>query len=75
MRKVSIVLELDSDEQSHYLEKHLRENMFPGKVISYANLPDTSELYEKSSHFKNLVKAVKSAQWERDTFINENNNL
>ena len=72
-RKVSIVLNLDSDEQSHYLEKHLRENMFPGKVISYANLPDTSELYETNPTFKKLVKAVKDAQRTRDRFINENN--
>jgi hypothetical protein len=73
MRKVAIVLQLESDEQSHYFEKYLRENMFPDKVISYANLPDTSKLYESSSTFKKLVKGVKDAQRLRDNYIHENN--
>ncbi len=73
MRKVSIVLQLDSYEQSQHLENYLRENMFTGKVISYTNLPDNSELYESSTHFKKLIKGVKDAQRLRDEFINENN--
>jgi len=73
MRKVSIVLQLDSDEQSHYLESYLRDKMFPDKVISYTNLPDTSKLYETNTTFKKLVSNVKKAQLLRDKFINEHN--
>ncbi len=72
-QKVAIVLDLDDATQSYHLEQHLRNNMFPNKVISYANLPDTSKLYEESTTFKALVKAVKTAQWERDTYINKHN--
>jgi len=71
-RKVSIVLELDSDEQSHFFEKYIR-NMFPVGVISYSNLPDTSKLYEENTTFKKLVKGVKTAQKLRDDFIHANN--
>ena len=73
MRKVSIVLELEDDTQSHHLEKYLREKMFPNKVISYSNLPDTSELYENNSTFKKLVKGVKVAQKLRDEYVNLHN--
>ena len=72
MRKVAILLELESDEQSHHFEKYIR-NMFPSGVISYANLPDTSKLYEDNTTFKKLVKGVKTAQKLRDDFIHENN--
>jgi hypothetical protein len=72
-QKVAIVLDLEDDRQSYHLEKYLRENMFPGKVISYANLPDTSKLYEEDETFRKYVKSVKTAQWNRDTYINENN--
>ena len=73
MRKVAIVLELDSDEQAHHLEIYLREKMFVGKVISYRNLPDTSKLYEDSTTFRKLVKAEKLAKREKNDYINENN--
>jgi len=71
---VSIVLKLRDSEQSHYLEKYLRESMFTdGEVISYANLPNTEKLYESSTTFKKLVKGVKDAQRLRDNYIHENN--
>jgi len=71
---VSVVLKLRDSEQSHYLEKYLRESMFPGgEVISYANLPNTEKLYESSTTFKKLVKGVKDAQRLRDNYIHENN--
>ena len=73
MRKVAIVLDLDSDEQSHHFEKYLRENLMRGMVISYSNIPDTSKLYEENTTFKKLVKGVKTAQKLRDDFIHENN--
>jgi len=69
-QKVSIVLELEDRTQSYYYEKKIRGEF---NVISYANLPDTSKLYEDSSTFKKLVASVKKAQWERDTYINDNN--
>ena len=71
-QKVSIVLELEDRRQSFYYEKKIRGEF---NVISYANLPDTSKLYEESSTFKKLVANVKKAQWERDTYINDNNKL
>ena len=73
MRKVAIVLQLDSDEQSHHLERYLRDKMFPDKVISYSNLPDTSKLYEENTTFRKLIKSVKDAQKLRDDYINEHN--
>lgn len=73
MRKVAIVLQLDSDEQSHYLEAYLRNEMFPDKVISYSNLPDTSKLYEGNTTFRKLVKGVKTAQKLRDDYISQHN--
>jgi len=69
-QKVSIVLELEDRRQSHFYEKKIREDF---NVISYANLPDTSKLYEENSTFKKLVANVKKAQWARDTYINDNN--
>jgi hypothetical protein len=72
-QKVAIVLDLEDKKQSYHLEQYLRNKMFPDRVISYANLPDTSKLYEDSTTFKKLVANVKKAQWERDTYINENN--
>jgi len=72
-RKVSIVLNLDSDEQSHYLEKHFRENMFVGKVVSYRNLPDTDLLKETDPIFRKLIKGVKDARKELDNYIHKHN--
>jgi|TARA_R110000796_G_scaffold74014_3_gene166169 hypothetical protein len=71
-QKVSIVLELEDRRQSHFYEQWIRGEF---NVISYANLPDTSKLYEENSTFKKLVANVKKAQWERDTFINKNNEV
>ena len=73
MRKVAIVLDLESDEQSHHFEKYLREKLMQGRVISYSNLPDTSKLYEENTTFKGLVKGVKTAQKLRDDFIQTHN--
>ncbi len=72
-QKVAIVLNLKDSRQSFYFEQELRKMLDYDAVISYANLPDTSKLYEDSTTFKALVKGVKKAQWERDTYINEHN--
>jgi hypothetical protein len=69
---VSIVLKLRDSEQSHFLEKYLRENMFTGgEVISYANLPDTEGWYEKNPAFKKLVKEEKKAKKAKADFIHK----
>lgn len=71
-QKIAIVIELRDAEQSHHFEKYIRE-MFPNGVISYSNIPGTSELYESNTTFKKLVKNVKTAQRIRDEFINKHN--
>ena len=72
-QKVAIVLDLEDKKQSYHLEQYLRNKMFPDRVISYANLPDTSKLYEDSTTFKALVKGVKKAQRLRDDYIHLHN--
>lgn len=51
------------------------EAYFEGKgwYVDSKIVPDTKELYDKSSTFRRLVKNVKEAQLERDRFINKNN--
>ena len=70
---VSIVLKLKDDRQSFYFEAELRKMLGDDAVISYANLPDTSKLYEDSTTFKALVKGVKKAQRLRDDYIHLHN--
>lgn len=43
------------------------------EMIDYKVIPDTSKLYEEDAVFKKLVKHVKTAQKERDLYINNNN--
>tara|TARA_R110002051_G_C8769409_1_gene503355 strand:+ start:28255 stop:28509 length:255 start_codon:yes stop_codon:yes gene_type:complete len=42
------------------------------EMIDYKVIPDTSKLYEEDEVFKKLVKHVKTAQKERDLYINSN---
>ena len=58
MRKVAVILDLDGDTQSHYFEKYLREKLMVGRVISYANLPDTSKLHEDSTTLMTIFKNI-----------------
>lgn len=69
MKTINITLKANEHHVTG-LEDHLREHF---EVISYKILPDTDKLYETSTTFKKLVKAVKEAQRERDIYINENN--
>ena len=43
------------------------------EVIDVKVLPNTEQLYNDSKPFQRLVKKVKTAQRERDLFINEYN--
>jgi len=37
----------------------------------FQKLPDTKELYENDSNFRELCKKVKEAKYQRDTYINK----
>ena len=69
MTTVNITLKVDPIGVTH-LERVLTNRY---EVISFKILPDTQKLHDTSEPFRKLVKKVKAAQWERDTFINENN--
>jgi len=70
---VNITIELQDKEQSHHLEKYLRENMFVGYKITYNNIANTKELYEKDATYRKLVKNHKASRLELEKYINENN--
>ena len=59
--KVNITLELKDKEQAHHLENYLRNNMFPDKVVSFINLPNTDSLKDDPI-YKKLYKNVKDAK-------------
>lgn len=59
--KGSVVSSIEADL------RHLTE------MIDYKIIPDTSRLYEEDEVFKKMVKVIKSAQRERDIYINKNN--
>lgn len=42
-------------------------------IVSNKVLPKTEGLYEEDELFRKLVKSVKSAQRERDNYINKHN--
>ena len=69
MKTVNITLKIEEYEVRP-LESWLNQQL---EVISFKILPDTDELHNTSELFRKLVKNVKQATWERDTFINENN--
>ena len=71
--RVNITLEVKDKEQAHHLEKYLRYNMFPDKVVDFINLPDTKELYETDPIFRKLVKNVKDAKRVKNEYINKMN--
>ena len=71
MITINITLKIDPKELRHF-EGYLHTRY---EVISSKVLPDTQELHDTSEPFRKLVKKVKAAQWERDTFINENNQV
>jgi len=69
MITINVTLKINPNEIRHF-EGVLNTRY---EVISFKILPDTQELHDTSEPFRKLVKKVKAAQWERDTFINENN--
>ena len=69
MITINVTLKINPNEIRHF-EGVLNTRY---EVISLKILPDTQELHDTSEPFRKLVKKVKAAQWERDTFINENN--
>ncbi len=69
MKTINVTLEINPDEIRHF-EGVLNTRY---EVISFKILADTQDLHDTSESFRKLVKKVKQAQWERDTFINENN--
>ena len=69
MTTINITLKVDPIGVTH-LERVLNNRY---DVISFKILPNTEKLHDTSEPFRKLVKKVKQAQWERDTFINENN--
>lgn len=69
MKTVNVTLKIEPEQLINF-ENWLGNNL---EVISFRILPDTAELYEKSTTFKKLVKAVKTAQDARDKYINQHN--
>jgi len=51
-------------------EYWLREQL---QVISFKILPDTKRMYEEDKYFKDIVKAYKKAQRNKEKYINEHN--
>ena len=45
------------------------------EVIRFKIIPDTEELYNTDPTFKKLVKAVKTAERERNDYINKHNKV
>tara|TARA_R110000772_G_C13310212_1_gene439953 strand:- start:4270 stop:4506 length:237 start_codon:yes stop_codon:yes gene_type:complete len=43
------------------------------EYVSDRVLPDTDNMYEADDNFKKLVKMVKKAKADRDTYTNKNN--
>ena len=71
MRTLNITLKVDPKKENELIDYLINKYDF----ISSRVLPDTQELHDTSEPFRKLVKKVKAAQWERDTFINENNQI
>lgn len=69
MKTVNITLKIESEQVLNF-EHWLRQNT---DVIDFKILPDTEKLYETDPTFQKLVKAVKTAQKQRDLYINEKN--
>lgn len=65
--KVNITLEIDTLNLPNF-EHWLRDNV---NVLDFKVVPNTTELYNNDSTFKNLSKAVKDAQLNRDRYWNE----
>ena len=66
---INITLKIDKHEIINF-ESWLNQQL---EIISLKIIPNTDKLYETNKTFKKLVKAVKTAQIERDKFINEHN--
>lgn len=69
--KLNITMEIDTHNLSNF-EHWLRHNV---NVLDFKVVPDTSKLYETDQTFKNLSKAVKTAQLERDRYYNDKREL
>jgi hypothetical protein len=65
--KINTTIEIDTHNVPNF-EHWLKQN---ATVFDFKIVPDTTELYETDKHFKNLSKAVKQAQLERDRYYNE----
>ena len=69
MITVNLVLKMTKEELVPF-EEYLKQYL---EVIDVKVLPNTEQLYNDSKPFQRLVKKVKTAQRERDLFINEYN--
>ena len=67
--KISVTLNLQENEMQGF-ESWIR---YYADVIDFRVLPDTKKLYERSSHFKELIKKKKDLGLEIDRYINEHN--
>lgn len=69
-RKVNLTIEFESDEEAHKFDVWIRRYV---KVFDFQFLTDTSELYEKDKHFRELSAKYKEAKKVRNDYINEHN--
>lgn len=70
MVKVAILIEFANERKVQEFEVWLNKHVH---VHSLTILPDTSELYEKDSVFKAMVKAEKQAKKIKNDYINSHN--
>jgi hypothetical protein len=68
MRKINITIEIEDDDFLEYRVKLGLEQLLGSYMIDYKILPDTKELYETDSYFKNLCKIAKDAKKARENY-------
>ena len=70
-RTLNFTIEIeDNDFVEFNVHKFVSEN-FGSSLKDYQVMPDTKQMYEKSSHFKKLTKEYYKAKRVRADYINE----